>query len=138
MDSDADDWTPSSTRLEIRELLADDDKFLKDLSHPESSIDFYDPIQDLKYEKWLSESHSKVSTVLSCPKCFTSVCYDSEEHSSSFLASETCHTSVGTSYHKAEDSIYLSVSCSICACDLGVFDPNTDTYHLFHVLSGSG
>lgn len=131
---ESDDWTPPKFKLEIIEVDADDESILKEISAFDSDLDFYDPIKDLKYEKWQSAQHPIHSSALSCPKCFTTICYNSTVSFPSYTTSKTINTSIGSTCHESATSLYLSVDCEICSCNLGVFDPVTKEFNLFHVL----
>ena len=140
MDQD-DEWIPPTTKLSIIEVIFSDDVILKNLKNYEKNIEFYDPIKDLKYEKWFTQTYGLVSIVLSCPKCFTVVCYNStKEKEESFISSCTINTITGNTIEKnpSDDSIYLSVSCKYCMCNVGVYDPITKDYYFFNVLDGHG
>jgi E2F-associated phosphoprotein. len=133
-----DDWTPSTEKLKIVEINANDEFFLDGLK-TEDFFEFYDPVKDLIDQKWADEKYGKTSKVLSCPKCFNGVCFDCKEDGSTFIAKKTYHTTIGCSFKQSStNELYFSVDCENCLCNLGVLDPTTSLYHLFHVLEGSG
>jgi hypothetical protein len=138
MEDEDDDWVPSNARLKIVNINAADEALMPGL-HEKDDLELHDPVKDIKYEKWAEEKFGKSETVLSCPKCFTAVAYDAILDGQNFLASKTVNTVVGKTYQKSKDEeVFLSVECSICGCDLGLLDPTTHNYHLFHVLEGYG
>lgn len=136
---DEDDWIPSDQKLERIEIDAEDDSLIKSLKKNQENLSFYNPIQDLKYEKWAENTFGKISKVLSCPKCFTSICYDSIEEKDTHRSMKTFNTKIIPDIQKSNnDEIYLPVNCEECNCNLGVYDPKSKYYYLFHVLGGNG
>ncbi|OMJ14100.1 E2F-associated phosphoprotein, partial [Smittium culicis] len=127
---------------EIEELEED---FVKD--------ELYDSDIDAKNELWVSQKlgvrkkkgrgESKSSTklkkannVLSCPGCFTIICFDSQQHEKykeqyRAILVENCRVDSETIFE--ED--YNPVHCSSCQNHVGYVDRD-QVYHFFNVLSG--
>lgn len=136
-DWEIDEWAPNTEKLKIIELNANDEVFIKELKEESGLPEFYDPIKDLKHAKWAEAKYGIMRKVLSCPSCFTSVSFDSKADGEIFIASETFHTKIGEKLHKSENETFLSVTCEVCSCTLGVMDPSSHLFHLFHVLEGN-
>lgn len=133
-----DDWQPNERKLEIVAVEAGDEKFMNELKKVDKDMELYDPIKDMKYEKWVKNKFGKARNVLSCPKCFTEICYEADIDDGNFIAKKTVGTVVGNSYQKTKDNeMFLTVDCQVCDCTLGVLDPTSHTYHLFHVLEST-
>lgn len=132
-----DDWAPNTKKLKIVEVKANDEVFLQELKQENEMPEFYDPVKDLKHAKWAERKYGKIGKILSCPSCFTSVSFDCKVDGEIFVATETFHTRVGEKVHKSENENFLSVTCEVCSCTLGVLDPETHLFHLFHVLEGN-
>lgn len=135
-ENEDDDWHPSDCRLIKVEVKADDSSLMQRMENEENLPELYDPVKDLKYEKWAKEKFGKVEAALSCPKCFTGICFEWKSEKNNYTARKTFNTLVGDEVHSAEQEKFLSVKCAHCKCTLGVLDPASHLFYLFHVLEG--
>jgi hypothetical protein len=132
-----DDWVPNSSKLLKTQLKADDSTLMNSLKDEQDLPELYDPVQDLKYEQWAVHQYGNSKSPLSCPKCFTCISSNSVVEGTSHLSKKTFNTSIGEKVLKSEFESFLSVTCEVCGCMLGVMDPDSHIFHLFHVLEGN-
>lgn len=130
---------------------------------------FYDPLQDEKNEEWiysnLRKDRDSQPIVLSCPKCFTQLCFECQMHESyenqfRALFAQNCKINLtrtlkpqGNNGKQKENmieeeedianlrqtfEIYFSVECNICSTEVGVYGADSKLYIFFHVLPGLG
>ncbi|XP_051122693.1 uncharacterized protein LOC127245719 [Andrographis paniculata] len=142
----------SQTRTSQSEQIVSDDDEIDYSSKPE----FYDPKLDDKDEVWAQKQRSgRISdAVLSCPACFTTLCFDCQRH-------ETCVTRYraifvvncriglevtqpgskrkrnkrNTQAEAGPTSVetFKRVCCAVCSTQVGVIDED-EIYHFLNVL----
>lgn len=122
--------------------------------------EFYDPLLDEKDERWINKQRKGRSSdaVLSCPACFTTLCFDCQRHekyvtqyramfvvncnvSSNQILREQVkkrklkkHINSGKIHQDIDkDMIFRPVCCSVCSTEVAVFD-NEEVYHFFNVV----
>ncbi|KAJ1992347.1 hypothetical protein GGI25_002874 [Coemansia spiralis] len=118
-------------------------------SQDESIHELYDEDADQQDAMWMAERHPDTTdAVLSCPGCFTQICFVCQHHSrfpGQYRALSTEHCSVRPdtyAFGKAGLMVPSStgefrlVVCAECGTKVGVIDHN-NVYHLFHVLASS-
>jgi hypothetical protein len=122
---------------------------LNDRLEREASDVFYDEFEDDANDAWRIKRHAApgqtklvTDAVLSCPACFTPVCYSSTLSGGvQYRAERVVNCLVvkheiaaplpGASRHEQ----YHPVKCGVCSTELGVRD-SANIYHLFHILPG--
>ncbi|KAF8099042.1 hypothetical protein N665_0254s0042 [Sinapis alba] len=123
--------------------------------------ELYDSDLDVKDELWMSKKrHGRTSdAVLSCPACFTTVCFECQRHEQYVtqyravfvvnckvdkdraLQHNTVPSKVGKRRRDSEEKETLSaqservnsVVCSTCSTEIGVLDTE-EIYHFFNVI----
>ena len=112
----------------------------------------YSKTQDDKDAAWIrahylrhrqgSDGKARPSdATLSCPCCFTVICYDCQRHETyrnqfraMFVAN--CHISEDSLLRSTIDSVvFKPVACNHCNTEVGVIDED-EVYHFFSVLTG--
>ncbi|KAH0469478.1 hypothetical protein IEQ34_001036 [Dendrobium chrysotoxum] len=157
----ASEQRPTESGVEPRpadpwELISSDDEIDYSIK-PE----FYDPLLDEKDEQWMNKQRKgRISdAVLSCPACFTTLCFDCQRHEkyvTQYRAMFVVNCSVRTDQILREpskrkrkskklidsgksqqdldnDVIFRPVCCSVCSTEVGVFDKD-EVYHFFNVI----
>jgi hypothetical protein len=100
--------------------------------------------------------------VLSCPCCFTTLCYDCQRHiiyKTQFRAmfvTEACHVVRDRDVRRykpknkknkrkaqnrknetnLEEEVFFSVCCNVCETEVGVMEEKDEVYHFFNVIPG--
>ncbi|PKA55028.1 hypothetical protein AXF42_Ash003665 [Apostasia shenzhenica] len=146
----------SSLQADLQELISSDDEIDYSIK-PE----FYDPLLDEKDQQWLNKQRKGRSSdaVLSCPACFTTLCFDCQRHEKYLTQYRAmfvvnCHIKndqilreqrkMKGKSKKKEDygepqldinngAVFRPVCCSVCSTEVGVFDQD-EIYHFFNVL----
>ncbi|XP_020573082.1 E2F-associated phosphoprotein [Phalaenopsis equestris] len=139
-----------------RELISSDDEIDYSIK-PE----FYDPLLDVKDEQWMNKQRKGRTSdaVLSCPACFTTLCFDCQRHEkyvtqyrAMFVVNCTIRTdqilreqskskrkskklSDSGKFHQDynDNMVFHPVCCSVCSTEVGVFDKD-EVYHFFNVI----
>lgn len=146
---------PKSKNSSKRVSFADSDPHSSSSSEDEddfktTSDPLYDEHADERDEKWVSRKHvdtvSGSDAVLSCPACFTIVCYDCQRHeyySTQFRAMfvenvRVLHHHTVRPIKGDEDPTqkFYVVVCNTCSTQVGVVDEE-EIYHLHHVLEAN-
>ncbi|KAJ3289748.1 hypothetical protein HK104_007256 [Borealophlyctis nickersoniae] len=115
----------------------------------------YDPTADEEDMKWVkTKKGTAEGTVLTCPCCFTVLCYDCQRHAKypnqwRAMFVQNCHVVMEEAVHygdskgKKQEQLtapsmdrdsYHPVRCDICETDVAVYDVE-EVYHFFHVLA---
>ncbi|KAI0528722.1 hypothetical protein KFK09_001264 [Dendrobium nobile] len=138
------------------ELISSDDEIDYSIK-PE----FYDPLLDEKDEQWMSKQRKGRTSdaVLSCPACFTTLCFDCQRHEkyvTQYRAMFVVNCTVRTDQILREpskrkrkskklidsgkiqqdlhnDVIFRPVCCSVCSTEVGAFDKD-EVYHFINVI----
>ncbi|KAJ1729615.1 hypothetical protein LPJ61_003432 [Coemansia biformis] len=121
-----------------------------------SEVEMHDAQADDRDAAWVAEQFpGTTDAVLSCPMCFTQVCFVCQQHvrfPGQYRAHSVVHCRTlsdqlfvfGTRgrLEPAPDStpfegeVFRLVVCAKCGARVGVVDPD-GAYHLFHVVTGS-
>ncbi|KAJ1892909.1 hypothetical protein LPJ66_006069 [Kickxella alabastrina] len=118
--------------------------------------DLYDENADNVDSEWVERQHpGTTDAVLSCPMCFTQICFVCQHHTRyegqfRALSVEHCRVLDDQIYvygrrgleailatvaeEKKKEDLYRLVVCGECETKVGVVD-SEDIYHLFHVLT---
>ncbi|KAI8642576.1 E2F-associated phosphoprotein-domain-containing protein [Parasitella parasitica] len=119
----------------------------------------YDPDMDDRDEEWVAKQihedsmrlnedgplDDKTDAILSCPMCFTTLCYSCQRHekyADQFRAMfvRNCHTVPGERYKiKGEDDndeYFYKVICDTCGIHVAMSD-DEEVYHFFNVIATS-
>ncbi|KAL9555388.1 hypothetical protein MBANPS3_002387 [Mucor bainieri] len=116
----------------------------------------YDPDMDDKDEEWKKIDDSmrsaqegplddKTDAILSCPMCFTTLCYSCQRHekyADQFRAMfvRNCHTVPGERYKMKgdddSDEYFYKVICDTCGIQVAMLDED-EVYHFFNVVATS-
>ncbi|KAG0493715.1 hypothetical protein HPP92_004709 [Vanilla planifolia] len=129
------------------ELVSSDDEIDYSIK-PE----FYDPLLDEKDEQWVNKQRKGRTSdaVLSCPACFTTLCFDCQRHEiyvTQYRAMFVLNCKVRNDQILREQSrrksknrvesgseiVFSPVCCSVCSTEVGVFDKD-EVYHFFNVI----
>ncbi|KAI8971239.1 E2F-associated phosphoprotein-domain-containing protein [Pilobolus umbonatus] len=136
---DSDDEDPPTQRQD-KEVLNDEELM-------------YDPELDDKDEDWVNKqiekdsfntTEEKTDAILSCPMCFTTLCYSCQRHekySNQFRAMfvRSCHVVKNERYkpkNASEDEYYYKVVCDTCGIQVAMMDED-EVYHFFNVIATS-
>ncbi|KAK8948269.1 hypothetical protein KSP40_PGU004442 [Platanthera guangdongensis] len=123
--------------------------------------EFYDPLLDEKDQRWINKHRKGRSSdsVLSCPACFTTLCFDCQRHEkyvTQYRAMFVVNCNVRSDQILREqmtkkrkfktrkdsdeihqdldnDEIFRPVCCSVCATEVAVLDKD-EVYHFFNVV----
>jgi hypothetical protein len=99
-------------------------------------------------DDWTSDRNDPLTrprrsdAVLSCPCCFTPLCYDCQRHDvylsqyRAMFVTDEC-TARLTESRTYEGDQYHPVHCAICETEVGVFEPADELYHFFNVIPGN-
>lgn len=99
-------------------------------------------------EDWTSERDDPLTkprqsdATLSCPCCFTPLCYDCQRHEvyvnqyRAMFVTDECETRTGE-VRTYEGDRYHPVFCSTCGTEVGVFEPADEIYHFFNTIPGN-
>ncbi|KAJ1957748.1 hypothetical protein EC988_000670 [Linderina pennispora] len=122
---------------------------------PPAATDWmYDDRADDQDAQYVSQTHpGKTDAVLSCPMCFTQVCFTCQSHVKfpgqyRALSIVHCHidasqlfvykrkglTRIDSMEEARPSDVYRAVVCDECGTSVGVVDAD-NVYHLFHVLT---
>lgn len=125
----------------------------KDDGLNDENDEFYDPDEDDENEKWLiktmremnlekdslklDEKNMNSDATLSCPKCFTLLCLESQQHETyehqyRAIFVKNCNTDEKKTMNVEGDE-YNPVYCIKCNTQVGVRD-NEEIYEFFHVV----
>ncbi|KAG1108391.1 hypothetical protein G6F42_016006 [Rhizopus arrhizus] len=119
----------------------------------------YDPDMDDKDEEWVAKQinddsmrpneegplDDKTDAILSCPMCFTTLCYSCQRHekyADQFRAMfvRSCHTVPGERYKMKgqddSDEYFYKVICDTCGIQVAMLDED-EVYHFFNVVAAS-
>ncbi|KAG2191475.1 hypothetical protein INT46_006375, partial [Mucor plumbeus] len=120
----------------------------------------YDPDMDDKDEEWVTKQinddskrpneegplDNKTDAILSCPMCFTNLCYSCQRHekyADQFRAMfvRNCHTVPGERYKMKgeddrDDEYFYKVICDTCGIQVAMLDDD-EIYHFFNVVASS-
>ncbi|KAK9663831.1 hypothetical protein RND81_14G001400 [Saponaria officinalis] len=126
----------------------------------ETRPEFYDSGLDDKDESWVANKRKGPSTdaVLSCPACFTTLCFDCQRHEiyltqyramfvvNCEITDKTVVPQGGQKRRKkrkgreaveaevsSESEVVRQVCCSVCSTEVGVIDKD-EVYHFYDVL----
>lgn len=133
------DWEKPLGRLKDTVELHLSDEVVKQRMRPEES-DLYDPSSDLNDELWLRNNLKTGSGVLSCPGCFSQICYMYEPHTTyegQYRAQSVQNCVFGSELETQEGDKFVKVVCEECGAEVGVWEVGKEVYHLFHVLPSS-
>jgi len=99
-------------------------------------------------EDWTSDHNDpltrarRTDAVLSCPCCFTPLCYDCQRHDTyvtqyrAMFVTEECSAHLGE-VRLYDTDRYHPVFCSICETEVGVLEPADEIYHFYNVIPGT-
>ena len=141
MSDQEDDWQPTQDSLQNKLTIDFTDKTVrKNLQYLEPDEDFYDPVSDILDERWAVRHHrSQKGTVLSCPGCFTALCFDAKQESESqYSATEVHNVKVSAALTTKLGEEVLGVVCKECKTKVAVYSPMKKIYHFFDFLTGYG
>jgi hypothetical protein len=142
MSDSEDDWTPTQESLRDKLTIDFTDKTIrKNLAYSEAQEDFYDPTSDILDQRWaVRHSRSQKGTVLSCPGCFTALCYDAiQDSESQYRASKVHNVKISSALTTdSGEEMVLGVVCKECGTRVAVYRPLTKIYHFFDFLTGYG
>jgi len=135
-----DNWEPSEESSLQKHTLDCTDRRIQELVKSQDlDLEFYEAESDINNEVWATKKFGKVKgQVLSCPGCFSIVSTQSQLHSGNFLTKNLHNCTIEAPLEDSSGSIYLRIDCSHCKAELGVHDPQSNTSHLFNVLSSFG
>lgn len=99
-------------------------------------------------EDWTSERDDPLTkprqsdATLSCPCCFTPLCYDCQRHEvyvsqyRAMFVTDECQARLAE-VRTYESDRYHPVFCSICETEVAVFEPVDEIYHFFNTIPGN-
>ncbi len=101
----------------------------------------YEPSLDEENQNWVQKHFQQTQdlssdAVLSCPGCFTIVCFASQRHvkyNTQYRALDVVHCTTADDHPAVLESM-KDVMCSECTTQVGFWDPQERVYHLFNVL----
>lgn len=102
----------------------------------------YEPSLDEENQTWVQKHFEQTQdlisdAVLSCPGCFTIVCFASQRHvkyNTQYRAMDVVHCMTAEDDTLAILESMKDVMCSECTTQVGLWDPQERVYHLFNVL----
>lgn len=117
-----------------------DDVLSSDDDAPQERDPLYDDARDEADEAWVTKRFVKggrvSDAVLSCPACFTNVCFDCQRHEvykTQYRAMFVQNCRVGAVPPSSPPGTEAPVFCTDCNTQVGVMD-SEEVYHFFNVL----
>ncbi|KAI8073129.1 E2F-associated phosphoprotein-domain-containing protein [Gongronella butleri] len=134
---------------------SDEEKETQEREQPPNDDLLYDPSEDEADEQWMAEqikratpkeqqrkdTEAKTDAILTCPMCFSPLCYSCQRHESygnQFRAMFVTNCKVNKSerfrYAKDDDDAYYKVLCDTCDTHVAMMDLD-EVYHFFNVIA---
>ncbi|KAL6069198.1 E2F-associated phosphoprotein [Balamuthia mandrillaris] len=94
----------------------------------------------------------ETDAVLSCPCCFSALCFDCQQHTTyknqyrAMFVTEDCtvdktkvlrYPPSAPEEGRQEEETYWPVHCRICDAEVGVLDTKEEIYHFYNIIPGS-